>query len=97
MSRGQVGKARRRVVSHGVADMGDSRVREAVKAKYLPRSHAMPTTLLSGTCLEAVPGLQDVLQNLRELEAVPLLMMIGRLGNRYSAEAAHAPSGSTSS
>jgi hypothetical protein len=45
--------------------MGNPLVREAVRAKYPPRSHAMPDTVLAGTCLAAVPGLRDVLLNLQ--------------------------------
>ena len=64
IGKGQVGRARRRVVSFGVADIGDPVVREAVKTKYPARSHEMPDTVLAGTCLEAVPGLRDTLLNL---------------------------------
>ena len=63
--RGQVGRARRRVASYGIADMANPTVREAVKAKYPPRSHPMPETVLAGTCLESVPSLKDTLLNLQ--------------------------------
>ena len=63
--RGQVGRARRRVTSYGIADMANPTVREAVKAKYPPRSHPMPETVLAGTCLESVPSLKDTLLNLQ--------------------------------
>ena len=51
----KVGRARRRVASFGVADMGNPIVREAVKAKYPERTHPMPDSVLEGTCLERVP------------------------------------------
>ena len=63
--RGQVGRARRRVASYGIADIGNPIVRQAVKTKYLQRSHPMPETVLAGTCLESVPGLKDTLLNLQ--------------------------------
>ena len=63
--RGQVGRARRRVASYGIADMANPTVREAVKEKYPPRSHPMPETVLAGTCLERVPSLRDTLLNLQ--------------------------------
>ena len=63
--RGQVGRARRRVASYGIADIGNPIVRQAVKTKYPPRSHLMPETVLAGTCLESVPGLKDTLLNLQ--------------------------------
>ena len=65
VSRGQVGKARRRVTSHGVADMADPRVRAAVLAKYPARSHAMPDTVLVGTCMETLSNLRLTLSNLQ--------------------------------
>ena len=64
VQRGQVGRARRRVASFGVADMANPIVREAVKAKYPERSHPMPDSVLEGTCLESVPGLRDTLLKL---------------------------------
>ena len=64
VQRGQVGRARRRVASFGVADMGNPTVREAVKAKYPERSHPMPDSVLEGTCLERVPSLRDTLLKL---------------------------------
>ena len=63
--RGQVGKARRRVASFGIADMGNAIVKEAVRAKYPPRSHPMPDTVTPGSCLERVPSLRDTLLNLQ--------------------------------
>ena len=54
--RGQVGRARRRVASYGIADIGNPIVRQAVKTKYPQRSHPMP---------ETVPGLKDTLLNLQ--------------------------------
>ena len=64
VQRGQVGRARRRVASFGVADMGNPIVREAVRAKYPERSHPMPDSVLEGTCLERVPSLRDTLLKL---------------------------------
>ena len=63
--RGQVGRARRRVASFGIADIGNPIVRTALKEKYPPRSHQMPDTVLAGTCLEIVPSLRDTLLNLQ--------------------------------
>ena len=53
------------MASYGIADMANPTVREAVKAKYPPRSHPMPETVLAGTCLESVPSLKDTLLNLQ--------------------------------
>ena len=63
--RGQVGRARRRVASFGIADIGNPIVRTALKEKYPPRSHQMPDTVLAGTCLEIAPSLRDTLLNLQ--------------------------------
>ena len=64
LQRGQVGRARRRVVSNGVASMDDPRVQSAMKEKYPPRSHPMPDSVHSGTCMASLPGLRETLLGL---------------------------------
>ena len=65
VARGQVGRARRRVTSHGLADTSDPLVRAAVLAKYPARSHHMPDTVLAGTCMETLSCLKQILSNLQ--------------------------------
>ena len=64
ISRGQVGRARRRIISHGVASMSDPVVKSAMLLKYPLRSHDMPQTVHRGTCLESLPCLKETLLNL---------------------------------
>ena len=65
ISRGQVGKARRRISSHGLASMADPAVKAAMAAKYPPRRQPMPGSVVAGTCVDSLPGLREVLQNLQ--------------------------------
>ena len=62
---GQVGKARRRVASFGIADITNPLVEEAVKAKYPPRSHPMPDSVTAGSCMESMSELKETLLNLQ--------------------------------
>ena len=64
ISRGHVGKARRRIISHGVASMSNPAVMSAMQAKYPPRSHDMPRSVHRGTCMDSLPCLKETLLNL---------------------------------
>ena len=64
ISKGQVGRARRRIVSHGVAPMSNTVVKDAMQSKYPPRSHDMPHSVQRGICVESLPCLKITMLNL---------------------------------
>ena len=45
LARGQIGRAVRRMTSHGMASIEEPWVLEALKSKYPPRGRAMPATV----------------------------------------------------
>ena len=61
LSQGQVGKAVRRITSHGVADMNDARVRQQMEEKYPDRGRQLPDSVPKGCCIDSMSGLKDVL------------------------------------
>ena len=65
ISRGQVGRARRRIMSNGLASMEDPMVKEAMEAKYPERSHTLPSSVFNGDCMDSLPNLGE---NLLDLE-----------------------------
>ena len=64
VSRGQVRRCRRLVVSPGIADMEDPEVRATMRSKYPLRRHDMPTSVFAGTCMESLPALREALLDL---------------------------------
>ena len=64
ISRGQTGRARQRILSHGVARMSDPTVKDAMISKYPPRSHDFPDSVILRDCVDSLPGLKENLLNL---------------------------------
>ena len=64
LARGQIGRAVRRICSHGVASMNDPIVRSSLQAKYKPREKDLPATVTKGQCLQALGGMRESLLEL---------------------------------
>ena len=65
LTRGQVGRAVRRLTSNGIANLDEEWVEEGLKAKYTDRGRPMPATVAKGRCLESLPCLKETLLNLQ--------------------------------
>ena len=65
LSRGQIGRAVRRICSHGVASMSDPAVREVLQSKYKQRVKDLPTSVTKGECVQSLGGLRESLLELQ--------------------------------
>ena len=64
LSRGQVGRAVRRICSHGMASMEDPVVRAALQSKYTVRGRDLPASVTKGECLPSLGGLRETILGL---------------------------------
>ena len=64
LSRGQVGRAVRRICSNGVASMEDPAVRAALQSKYKERGRDLPASVTKGECLESIGGMRETILGL---------------------------------
>ena len=64
LSRGQIGRAVRRICSSGVASMDDPQVRNALQDKYKPREKDLPASVTKGQCIQSLGGLRESLLGL---------------------------------
>ena len=65
LSRGQVGRAVRRICSNGVASMEDPQVRAALQTKYRQRMKDLPRSVTKGECVQSLGGLRESLLELQ--------------------------------
>ena len=66
VAKGQVGRAARRISSHGVASVDCAATMAALKAKYPTRSHPMPASVSKGQVVDNLAGLKDSLLSLEK-------------------------------
>ena len=66
MSRGQVGRAARRISSNGVASMDDPETKAALRKKYKPRSRDLPQNVSQGKCVDSLAGLREFMLSLEQ-------------------------------
>ena len=65
--KGQVSKGVRTILSHGVANIDDPRVREQLERKNPPRRRELPHSVTKGEAVPNLRGLREGLLNLRRL------------------------------
>ena len=65
MSKGQVGRGSRRIVSHGVANISDPTALQAVLAKYVDRTRGLPESVTQGQCVDSLEGLRESMKDLQ--------------------------------
>ena len=66
VAKGQVGRAARRISSHGVASVDCAATMAALKAKYPTRSYPMPASVSKGQVVDNLAGLKDSLLSLEK-------------------------------
>ena len=66
MSRGQVGRAARRISSNGVASMDNPETKAALKKKYKPRRRDLPQSVSQGKCVDSLAGLREFMLSLEQ-------------------------------
>ena len=63
-SRGQVGRAARRIDSNGVASLDSPATMATLKSKYPARARPMPATITKGQCVDNLGGLREAMLGL---------------------------------
>ena len=79
LARGQVGRAVRRITSHGVASHEELWVMEALRSKYPERGRNLPGSVSMGKCLDSLSCLKESILDL-ETGVAP---GFGGLGNEH--------------
>ena len=64
LSRGQIGRAVRRICSNGVASLEDPEIRAILQTKYKAREKDIPRSVTKGECLQSLGGLRESLLGL---------------------------------
>ena len=63
-SRGQVGRAARRIDSNGVASLDSEATMATLRTKYPARARPLPPTVTRGQCVDNLDGLREAMAGL---------------------------------
>ena len=64
LSRGQVGRAVRRLCSHGVGSVEDPAVKTVLREKYKERGRDLPASVTKSECMQSISGLRETILGL---------------------------------